>query len=107
MLCSDGGVMVSIVAFQAVDPGSIPGHRTLFLLKLCAFFKNIAVVLSSNFNSTFFFKIHLILRRCGNSLWLYLLWTLFDARIVKVDRHIGSSSVAYSGGISALVHHQL
>ena len=54
MLCSDGGVMVSIVAFQAVDPGSIPGHRTLFLLKLCAFFKNIAVVLSSNFNSTFF-----------------------------------------------------
>nr|KAF7438315.1 hypothetical protein H0235_000706 [Vespula pensylvanica] len=24
----DGGVMVSIVAFQAVDPGSIPGHRT-------------------------------------------------------------------------------
>eukprot|EP00116_Pleurobrachia_bachei_P000811 sb/3461073/ len=28
---SDGGVMVSIVAFQAVDPGSIPGHRTDFL----------------------------------------------------------------------------
>ena len=27
---SDGGVMVSIVAFQAVDPGSIPGHRTYF-----------------------------------------------------------------------------
>ena len=26
---SDGGVMVSIVAFQAVDPGSIPGHRIL------------------------------------------------------------------------------
>ena len=25
------GVMVSIVAFQAVDPGSIPGPRTLFL----------------------------------------------------------------------------
>jgi hypothetical protein len=24
------GVMVSIVAFQAVDPGSIPGPRTLF-----------------------------------------------------------------------------
>ena len=23
----DGGVMVSIVAFQAIDPGSIPGHR--------------------------------------------------------------------------------
>ena len=24
------GVMVSIVAFQAVDPGSIPGPRSLF-----------------------------------------------------------------------------
>ena len=27
---SVGGVMVSIVAFQAMDPGSIPGRRTLF-----------------------------------------------------------------------------
>ena len=27
---SVGGVMVSIVAFQAVDPGSIPGHRKLY-----------------------------------------------------------------------------
>jgi hypothetical protein len=25
------GVMVSIVAFQAVDPGSIPGPRIVFL----------------------------------------------------------------------------
>ena len=25
----DGGIMVSMVAFQAVDPGSIPGHRIL------------------------------------------------------------------------------
>ena len=24
---SDGGIVVSIAAFQAVDPGSIPGHR--------------------------------------------------------------------------------
>ena len=24
---SDGGIEVSMVAFQAVDPGSIPGHR--------------------------------------------------------------------------------
>ena len=23
----DGGIVVSIVAFQAIDPGSIPGHR--------------------------------------------------------------------------------
>jgi len=31
----DGGVKVSIVAFQAVDPGSIPGHRIpSFLIKL-------------------------------------------------------------------------
>ena len=30
-MARDGGVMVSIVAFQAVDPGSIPGHRTFFL----------------------------------------------------------------------------
>ena len=30
---SIGGVMVSIDAFQALDPGSIPGHRTLFFLR--------------------------------------------------------------------------
>ena len=29
---SDGGIMVSMVAFQAVDPGSIPGHRILHIL---------------------------------------------------------------------------
>ena len=34
----DGGVMVSIVAFQAVDPGSIPGHRTLFFRLLSRYF---------------------------------------------------------------------
>ena len=28
---SVGGVMVSMVAFQAVDPGSIPGRRNFFL----------------------------------------------------------------------------
>jgi hypothetical protein len=26
---SDGGIEVSMVAFQAVDPGSIPGHRSV------------------------------------------------------------------------------
>ncbi|KAF2350636.1 hypothetical protein FHG87_018609, partial [Trinorchestia longiramus] len=26
---SDGGIVVSIAAFQAVDPGSIPGHRNV------------------------------------------------------------------------------
>ena len=26
---SDGGIMVSIAAFQAVDPGSIPGRRNV------------------------------------------------------------------------------
>ena len=29
---SVGGIMVSIAAFQAVDPGSIPGRRNIFLL---------------------------------------------------------------------------
>ena len=29
---SVGGVMVSIDAFQALDPGSIPGHRKFFTL---------------------------------------------------------------------------
>ena len=32
MATSVGGVMVSIDAFQALDPGSIPGHRTLLVL---------------------------------------------------------------------------
>ena len=27
--------MVSIVAFQAVDPGSIPGHRNFFFMLFC------------------------------------------------------------------------
>ena len=31
---SVGGVMVSIVAFQAMDPGSIPGRRTLLFFLL-------------------------------------------------------------------------
>jgi hypothetical protein len=31
------GVMVSIVAFQAVDPGSIPGPRNVFDCILSAF----------------------------------------------------------------------
>ena len=29
---SVGGIMVSIAAFQAVDPGSIPGHRIIFTI---------------------------------------------------------------------------
>ena len=29
---SVGGIMVSIAAFQAVDPGSIPGRRNIFLM---------------------------------------------------------------------------
>ena len=31
---SVGGVTVSMVAFQAVDPGSTPGRRTLFFLAI-------------------------------------------------------------------------
>lgn len=33
-----GGVTVSMVAFQAVDPGSTPGRRTLFIF-VGVFFK--------------------------------------------------------------------
>ena len=29
-----GGIMVSIAAFQAVDPGSIPGRRNFFFFYL-------------------------------------------------------------------------
>ena len=32
VITSVGGVKASMVAFQAVDPGSIPGRRMLFLL---------------------------------------------------------------------------
>ena len=39
LLTSVGGVMVSIDAFQALDPGSIPGHRNCFI-----FFFQIATI---------------------------------------------------------------
>ena len=32
---SVGGVTVSIVAFQAVDPGSTPGQRIFFFISTC------------------------------------------------------------------------
>ena len=45
----DGGIVVSIAAFQAVDPGSIPGHRSrLFAL--------LAVLLYLSVISTFHIK---------------------------------------------------
>ena len=31
-MCSVGGIVVSIAAFQAVDPGSIPGQRKVVFL---------------------------------------------------------------------------
>ena len=34
-----GGIMVSIAAFQAVDPGSIPGRRMFFLSSFYHFVK--------------------------------------------------------------------
>ena len=34
-----GGIVVSIAAFQAVDPGSIPGRRNNFALRLANPFK--------------------------------------------------------------------
>ena len=30
----DGSLMVKIVAFQAIDPGSIPGHRSIFFSRV-------------------------------------------------------------------------
>ena len=33
-LCSIGGIVVSIAAFQAVDPGSIPGQCIDFVITL-------------------------------------------------------------------------
>ena len=43
--------MVSIVAFQAVDPGSIPGHRRgfIFIFKICCIFSlnNLFILLLS------------------------------------------------------------
>src|SRR5690242_6339207 len=39
VLKSVAGVTVSIAAFQAVDPGSIPGPRTVFHVKFSLFFQ--------------------------------------------------------------------
>ena len=47
---SVGGVKVSMVAFQAVDPGSIPGRRTSFIFFI--FF---------NYYLLFFFIVFLLL----------------------------------------------
>ena len=35
VLPGDGGIVVSIAAFQAVDPGSIPGHRSGGAVEAC------------------------------------------------------------------------
>jgi hypothetical protein len=43
LIPSVGGVMVSIDAFQALDPGSIPGHRTLFVISKVIFCVNCSV----------------------------------------------------------------
>ena len=51
---SVGGVKVSIVAFQAIDPGSIPGRRTRFFpshvaLFLLALYATVGCDLASSF----------------------------------------------------------
>ena len=38
-MVSVGGIMVSIVAFQAIDPGSIPGQCIFFLYPCCLLLK--------------------------------------------------------------------
>ena len=60
-LCSIGGIVVSIAAFQAVDPGSIPGQCIAFgillsqgmltiEIKFCIYF-SVKLVLENTFNS--------------------------------------------------------
>ena len=50
-LISVGGVTVSMVAFQAVDPGSTPGRRNI------SFFSNKQNVIFFVFNFLIFFKL--------------------------------------------------
>ena len=48
-ITSVGGVKVSMVAFQAVDPGSIPGRRTSFLFFLSFSFYTPSNIVHSDF----------------------------------------------------------
>ena len=47
-----GGIMVSIAAFQAVDPGSIPGRRNfdffIFVIRRCHLRWNMQIFFSYN-----------------------------------------------------------
>ena len=46
--------MVSIAAFQAVDPGSIPGHRIIFYLwTLSYYFNKTSLIVNRSFNLIF------------------------------------------------------
>ena len=67
------GVMVSIVAFQAVDPGSIPGRRTAFCSTLwdCSF--SVMVWRKSSF---FFFLLF--------SFWFTVLGAFYSVLFVVV-----------------------
>ena len=49
--------MVSIAAFQAVDPGSIPGHRICFdsFTIICIFFDSFTIICLSK---RYFFQIY-------------------------------------------------
>ena len=58
---SVGGIVVSIAAFQAVDPGSIPGHRIQFsFFSFCHLTQRIKVVFwcHKTWNA---FKFHILL----------------------------------------------
>ena len=53
-----GGIVVSIAAFQAVDPGSIPGQRTdfIFLFRLIS-----TIFFCMTLNDKYIFLIFLLL----------------------------------------------
>ena len=40
----DGGIKVSIASFQAVDPGSTPGHRKEFCNIVCKQVKSFKII---------------------------------------------------------------
>ena len=55
MTTSDVGIVVSIAAFQAVDPGSIPGHRRC--LAFCLEIRNTSML--ENQKSSYAYAAHI------------------------------------------------
>ncbi len=64
LLTSVGGIVVSIAAFQAVDPGSIPGRRKFFIFEFAFEFFDL-----TNFRFRFIYTVYISIR----SVHLFLL----------------------------------